>query len=53
MRRARLPEALVLNAARETVTLFHEHWRKEKKNLPMHKDVIAAIETQIKKIPLA
>jgi serine/threonine-protein kinase HipA len=50
--RARLPEALVLNAARETVTLFHEHWRKEKKNLPMHKDVIAAIEAQIKKIPL-
>lgn len=50
--RARLPEKIVLDAARETVTLFKEHWRREKKNLPLAAGAVAAIETHLKKIPL-
>jgi len=51
--KARLPEKLVLDTARETVGWFREAWKKEKDNLPMFKDVIEAIETQMKIIPLA
>jgi len=51
--RARLPETLVLNTARETVDHFHEQWAKEKKNLPLHTDVITSIEAHLKKIPIA
>jgi serine/threonine-protein kinase HipA len=51
--RARLPEKLVLKSARETVALFHEHWHAEKANLPLHADVIKAVKTHLKKIPIA
>lgn len=51
--RARMPEALVLDTARETVELFHKYWNSEKSNLPLHEGVIAAIEKHIKKVPLA
>jgi len=51
--KARLPEKLVLDTARETVGRFQEAWKKEKNNLPLFKDVIEAIETQTKTIPLA
>jgi serine/threonine-protein kinase HipA len=51
--RAHLPEALVLEAARETVSTFHETWRREKGNLPLHKNVIAAIEKHLKRVPMA
>ena len=51
--KARLPEKLVLDTARETVGRFREAWKKEKNNLPLFKDVIEAIETQMKIIPLA
>lgn len=50
---ARLPEKLVLNTARETVERFHEHWASEKANLPLTKEMAAAIEAQLKKIPIA
>jgi serine/threonine-protein kinase HipA len=50
--RARLPEKRVLNTARETVALFHEHWHAEKKNLPLTKDVIGAVEAHVKKVPI-
>jgi serine/threonine-protein kinase HipA len=50
--RARLPENLVLNTARETAALFHEHWRAAKKNLPLSKAVIDAVEAHVKKVPL-
>jgi serine/threonine-protein kinase HipA len=50
--RARLPENLVLNTARETVALFHEHWRAEKRSLPLSKAVIDAVERHVKKVPL-
>lgn len=51
--RAGLPQRLVLATARETVALFHQHWRAEKKNLPLRKTVIAAVEAHIKTVPLA
>jgi len=42
----------VLDAARETAALFHEHWRTEKKNLPLTGAVVAAIEAQVKNVPI-
>ena len=50
--RARLPEQIVLNAARETAALFHERWRAEKKNLPLAKPVIDAIEKHVAQVPI-
>lgn len=50
--RARLPKALVLETARETLALFHQHWQAEKNNLLLHGDVIKAVERHTKKIPL-
>ena len=51
--RARLPEALVLDAARETVARFHQHWAQEKKNLPLDRNVISAVDNHLKEIPIA
>ena len=51
--KALLPQQLVLDAARKTVALFHEHWAKEKKNLPMPDVVVQAIEKHIRAVPLA
>ncbi len=50
--RAHLPNNIVLNAARETAALFHERWHDEKKNLPLTKVVIDAIEEHVKKVPI-
>ena len=50
--KARLPEKLVLDTARETVARFHDLWRAEGRDrLP--KDLIAPIEAHIKTVPLA
>jgi serine/threonine-protein kinase HipA len=51
--KAMLPEKLVLDTARETVALFHQHWQAEKGNLPLTKSVIKAIERHVKKVPIA
>ena len=51
--KARLPEKLVLDTAEEAVALFHQHWKTEARNLPLTKDVIAAIEHQLRIVPLA
>ncbi len=51
--RARLPKLLVLDAARETVALFHEAWRKEQANLPLGKDVVSAITGHLNTLQLA
>ena len=51
--KAMLPEKLVLDTARETVALFHQHWRAEKGNLPLTAEVIQTIETHLKTIPIA
>jgi len=50
---ARLPEKLVLDTARETVALFHEHWQKEKANLPLSADAVKAIDDHVAKVPIA
>ena len=51
--RARLPEALVLGTARETVALFRECWGAEKAHLPISAAAVAAIEAHLETIPLA
>lgn len=51
--KALLPEKLVLNTARETVALFHQHWKAEKKNLPLQTAVERAIENHIQALPIA
>ena len=51
--RARLPEKIVLDTARETVALFHDRWQAEKNNLPLAADTVKAIEAHMKKMPLA
>lgn len=51
--KARLPEKLVLDTARETVERFHEQWQREKTNLPLGAKVIDAIEGQVKIVPIA
>jgi serine/threonine-protein kinase HipA len=50
--KAMLPEKLVLDAARETVALFHQYWQAEKENLPLSQSVIEAIERHVKKVPI-
>ena len=50
--RAAMPESLVLDAAKETVELFHQYWNSEKANLPLRTEVIDAVEAHVKKIPL-
>lgn len=51
--KAALPEALVLDTARETVALFREVWAKEKTNLPMAKTVTDAIDAHVPRVPIA
>lgn len=51
--KARLPRTLVLSAARETVELFQESWQAHKKNLPLPKAHVAAIERHLRSVPIA
>ena len=51
--KALLPEKLVLDTARETVALFHQHWQAEHAHLPLSADVVKAIEIHLKAIPIA
>ncbi len=51
--KALLPEKQVLDTARETVALFHQHWRAEKQNLPLSGEVVRAIETHLETVPIA
>lgn len=51
--KALLPEKLVLDTARETVTLFHQYWQAEKGNLPLAANAIKAIERHLKTVPIA
>lgn len=50
--KALLPERLVLETAHENVALFHQHWQSEKKNLPLSAEVVKAVETHLKKVPM-
>ena len=51
--KALLPEKLVLDTAKETVALFHEHWQKEKMHLPLYADVVATIDQHLATLPIA
>jgi len=51
--KARLPAKLVLDTAIETVTRFRAAWQSEKKNLPIPKAVVDAIEAHVKTVPIA
>ena len=51
--RVGLAKALVLDTARETVELFHQHWAAEKNNLPLYSNVAATIDSHLGTVPLA
>lgn len=51
--KARLPEKLVLDTAKETLSLFQEIWPIEKKHLPMHSAVTDAIDNHLRTMPFA
>lgn len=51
--KACLPRKLVIDTARETVTLFMERWKTEKMHLPMNTEVIEAIDKQLTALPIA
>ncbi|MGE0769888.1 MAG: type II toxin-antitoxin system HipA family toxin [Hyphomicrobiaceae bacterium] len=51
--KAMLPEKLVLDTARETVALFHQHWQAQKTHLPLSNMIIEAIERHLKSVPIA
>jgi serine/threonine-protein kinase HipA len=50
--RAGLPGNMVIEAAKETAERFQDVWRTEQKNLPLHQNVIEAIERQLTRVPL-
>lgn len=50
--KAALPTPLVLATARETVALFLAKWAAEKNHLPMHKDVVSAIDAHLKTLTI-
>lgn len=51
--RSKLPKALLVDTARETVARFHERWGEAKKALPISKEVASAIDAHLKRIPIA
>lgn len=51
--KARLPEKLVLDTAKETVARFHEVWKAEKTNLALSAKLIEVIEAHVKIVPIA
>ena len=51
--KAHIPEKLALDAAKETVSRFHETWSNEKRNLALPKNTIHTIDAHIAKLPIA
>ena len=51
--KARLPERLVVEAARDTVQQFHEAWPALRVQLPVSPALAAAIDQHVRTIPLA
>ncbi len=51
--RVGLAKALVLDTARETVELFHQHWKAERTNLPLYSSVVETIDSHLDSVPLA
>lgn len=50
--KAKLPEKLVLDTAKQTVEKFYAVWAKEKAHLPLTNAVIDAIEAHLQTVPL-
>ena len=50
--KARLPEKLVVETAKETVQNFQDIWSAEKNNLFISAEMIAVIEDHLKKLPI-
>lgn len=50
--KARLPEKLVLDTAKQTVASFRDVWHKEKSNLVLSKEVVATVDTHLSTLPL-
>ncbi|NIR29359.1 MAG: hypothetical protein GWN84_08610 [Gammaproteobacteria bacterium] len=51
--KARLPEKLVLDAAADTVTRFHEVWSQQKSHLGLPARTVETIDSHVTRIPLA
>jgi len=50
--KAAIPKKMAIDAAKETVRLFREHWEAEAANLPMSDEVRSAVETHVKTVPI-
>ncbi|MYA35339.1 MAG: hypothetical protein F4Y34_01570 [Gammaproteobacteria bacterium] len=50
--RIKVAKAPVLDATRETVELFHQHWNEEKNYLPLYPEVVSAIERHLGMVPI-
>ncbi|WP_439528864.1 type II toxin-antitoxin system HipA family toxin [Pannonibacter sp.] len=50
--KAKLPEKLVMDTAKETVAAFQEVWAKEKTNLALSEDVITAVDAHLATLTL-
>ncbi|TAL38969.1 MAG: type II toxin-antitoxin system HipA family toxin [Alphaproteobacteria bacterium] len=50
---ARLSEKIVLDAAYDTVERFHQHWKQQKKDLPISQEIVQIIEKHLKTVPIA
>ncbi|WP_284487424.1 type II toxin-antitoxin system HipA family toxin [Sedimentitalea xiamensis] len=50
--KAAIPKKMALDAAKETVQSFQEHWAKEASHLPMSDDVRSAVAAHMKTVPI-
>ena len=47
-----IPKKMAINAAKETVQRFREHWEREAWNLPMARDVRSAVDAHMQTVPI-
>lgn len=50
--KASIPKKMAIDAAKETVQLFREHWEAEAPNLPMSDEVKSSVEAHMKTVPI-
>lgn len=50
--KASIPRKMAIDAAKETVQAFREHWGTEAANLPMSDEVRSAVEAHMKTVPI-
>ncbi|PCI48065.1 MAG: kinase [Alphaproteobacteria bacterium] len=51
--KAKLPETIVINTVKETISQFYDLWPEVQKDLPIEKRVAASVEKHLKTIPMA